>query len=214
MDSPVITELRSDDDQISRTYVMDGISMKARNLLRQALMADVACLGTGEVEFQLYDGPIEATVVALRCGQLPIRLIGQADSTPPAGTTATFRVDVTATAPRQWVMSTDFVCTSGNAEIVHHRSDRERKAARFDKGYHVFPLRQGQVARLVLRVRVSTGREHTRWQCIFPRIKHCGPSSCEVTVTTRGSVSPRNAFVQAVAIISKRLHDAVDDTEV
>ena len=185
----------------SKTFHFRDINESMFNLVRHALFKDVPVLAADTVTFIQYDGPLEPEMVSHRIGQLPLRC------TDGASLVATFELNKFAEVAKSgltWLTSTDIRCTSGNAEIVHYRSDRERRLASGDDGFLIVPLHPGQRLHLTFTARVSTGREATRWVSTA-----CTPKfrpHYHITVETTGSITPAAAMKAALQDIIKKLN--------
>ncbi len=139
------------------TFEFRNMTSELFNFVRHAVFKDDAILAVDTITFGAYDGSMESEMVSSRIGQLPIR--GDGD-------TATFSLSVHASTDKSsltWVTSTDIVCTSGNAKIVHYRTPEEKALAAHDSGFLLIPLHPGQQANMTFVARRSTAREATRW---------------------------------------------------
>ena len=184
------------------------------NLLRHALFKDVAVLAVDTVTFIKYDGPLEPEMISHRIGQLPLIFLtrqtsaddagGVGGASPPTG--ATFEISAVSGTDKSgltWITSSDVTCTSGDARVVHYRSEHERALASSDTGFLIAPLHPGQQIHVKFTARVSSGREATRWIST-----HCVPKldpNFHVTVETTGAVSPADALRQALQSTIKKL---------
>ena len=190
----------------------DLTSTSVFNLIRHAVFKDVHVLATDTVTFLQYDGALEPEMISHRVGQLPLRFI--AHKAAAATTTATFSIDVTADTKKcgiVWVTSADIKCTSGNAEVVHYRTLRERELAAGDTGYMIAPLHPGQRMQITFAARVSTGREATRWVSC-----HCAPRvhpGFALHIETTGAVEPRAALQLALQCTVDRLQRLADNLD-
>lgn len=196
------------------TFTLTGFDVALTNVLRHALYADVDVYAPDTVTFIQYDGPLEPELIAHMIGQLPLRRTDDVHDDVPV----TFAVDVqtdASTPSLTWVSSVDFTCTSGNAEIVHFRSDKERAAAFADTGFLLCPLHAGQRFVATFTATLNNGRHGTRWNSVHPIVRPllCDdaetttPTSFELIIQTTGAITPTNALRAALKVVLQRVSD-------
>ena len=165
----------------SKAWRLENADLPLRNLVRHALFADVHIQAVDRVSFYEWSGPIERSIVALHLGQLPVR--GHDDLVFEVRKRADDR------APLTWVTSDDIFGDEG-------------RIARQATPFLIAPLLAGQALHCMCSTRMSTGREHTRWNSVFPIVLHDDDTSdtngCTMIVETTGSLSPEEAWTKAI----------------
>lgn len=187
---------------------LSNVGLPLTNALRHALYKDVPVLAVAEVTLLFYDGPLEAELLALRLGQLPIAPLLDAAGTSPHVDSAVFEINVSGELDRLTrVLSTAATCTTGNARIVHYRSDAERALACHDDGFVLAYLHPRQRLHCKFVARIGTGRTGTRWSVVKPTIKYVtdDDSVLELCVQTTGAISAGASAVKACAAINEAL---------
>lgn len=191
--------------------VLDDVTLPVANAIRHALMKDVPVLAPDVVEIVQYNGQLQTEMVAHRIGLLPVAC--NDGQTPHPDATAVFELDVTWDRPTPgWVTSDLFVCVSGDAHIVHFRSDAEAKAAHRDTGFPLFMLHQHQRAHIRAVCRVGTGAHHARWNAVYAHFVETSKtsptsetSSYHFIVETTGAVTPQQAWQRGLEAVYNRL---------
>lgn len=195
----------SEADEVTNatTFTFTGISSPLFNYVRHAIFKDVNVLAVDTVTFIQYDGPLESEMVSHRIGQLPLRFLHTATDRD----VVTFEINVVASSSSvkcgvTWVTSQDIVCTSGNAEVVHYRSEKERDIGKKDTGFLLIPLQPDQRVHVTFTARVSNGREGTRWVSCHTTTK---VDPFRITIETTGAITPREALKESLSATRDRL---------
>lgn len=190
----------------SVVFYFEGIDYSLFNTVRHALFNDVPVLAPDTVTFIQYDGPLEPEMVAHRIGQLPLRILPTAAGGDVADSEYVFCIDKKADTSKAgivWVTSKDIACVTGNAEVVHYRTDAEEALAAHDRGFLLLALHPGQRVHVTFRGRVSTGREATRW--VSSHVAARTDPGFSMRVETTGAVSPPEALKLALKTTLDRL---------
>ena len=174
----------------SKAWRLEDADLPLRNLVRHALFADVNVQAVDRVSFYEWSGPIERSIVALHLGQLPIQ--GE------DGLVFEVRKRADDDKPLTWVTSDDIYGDNG-------------RVARQETPFLIAPLLAGQSLHCMCSTRMSSGRERTQWNSVFPILLHdeeTGANGCTVIVETTGSLTPEEAWTKAIAA-SARNFDAI-----
>ena len=144
------------------------------NMMRHALFADVTVQAVDTVTFLQYNGPIESCIVAHRFGQLPIKGDGDIE----------FQLCMHASidTPLTWAMSGDIIGAEGRLT---------------DNQFLMVPLMAGQVVHVKCKTRAGTGREHTRWNSVFPAMQKQDDGTYMFIIETTGAIEPLLAWESA-----------------